>query len=89
MGKKVEFVKVPPLLGDLPPEEVARALDEIGEKARLRYEQTSKELLDLLAKNDPIALLAFMGLRFFAVQALDESDEQRPPAAQQHHLELL
>jgi hypothetical protein len=30
-----------------------------------------------------------MGLRFFAVQALDESDEQRPPAAQQHHLELL
>jgi hypothetical protein len=89
MGRKAEFIKVPPLLGDLPPEEVAKALAEIGAKARSRYEQTSKELLELLTKNDPILILAVMGLRFFAVQALDERDDHRPPAAQQHHLELL
>ena len=34
MEKKGDFVKMPPLLGDLSPEETAMVLDEVGAKAR-------------------------------------------------------
>ena len=90
MGKrnKGDFVKIPPLLGDLSPEEFAHAVGKIGENARLRYEATAQELLTLLTNNDPVAILAAMGWRFFAAQAT-RTTEDYWPAAQQHHLELL
>src|SRR3974390_371621 len=87
MDKKLEFLQVEPPLSGLPPDELAKALDEIGAKARTTYEATSKELLELLSKNDPVAILARMGWRFYAAQAMES--QERWPAAEQHHLELL
>src|SRR5262245_60661734 len=60
----------------------------MGEKARSAYASTTKQLLAILAENDPVAILAVMGWRFFALQATANDGEPKP-AGQQHHLELL
>src|SRR6185312_5654923 len=87
MAKKLELMQVEPPLSGLSPEELAKTLDEIGAKARSAYERTTNDLLDLLSKNDPVAILARMGWRYFATQSVES--QQRWPAGEQHHLELL
>jgi hypothetical protein len=88
MADDDDFVVIPPLADRLSPEEVATALNDMGAKARAVYDETTTELQDILRGHDAVAILARFGWRFFAAQATSSND-QRWPAAQQHHLELL
>lgn len=87
MVDKNDFVMEPGSFSNFSDEEVAKVLEEIGTNARAKYEETSKELLDVLGRNDPVRILASMGWRYFLAQA--SNTEHNWQAAQQHHLELL
>lgn len=88
MADHDDFVVIPALADRLSPEKIATALNEMGAKASALYDETTRELQDILREHDPIAILARLGWRFFAAQA-NPSPDQQWPAAQQHHLELL